>query len=116
VANLTNSVYVNALQVAFIVAVYHSHKQAAEALLELFRAAREVPSAEFIAVDFTGGEVVEDKVLADTIARMRALFGVRVQLVDAGSHADHGKALAAGEGCYHENQSEHTMLWRTRRF
>jgi hypothetical protein len=83
------------LQVAFILAVYHSHQQAAQAMLELFRTANEIPSAEFIVVDCTGGE--GRKVMTDTLARMEAFFGVRTRLVVAGSHADQGMALAAGE-------------------
>jgi hypothetical protein len=76
-------------QVALVLAVRSgsSGLQAAQALLELFRAAQELPSAEYLIMDERSsdgmGRADVTGMLQQTVADVQSMFGVRARYLQA---------------------------------
>ena len=69
--------------------------QASQALLELFRTAREVPSAEFIVVD--NGSSIKAHMVKETLRRIGYYFGVTTKYIHHSKPIGYAKAIASGE-------------------
>ncbi len=82
-------------KVAFIITMHNHPEVTAQALLELFRTSRELPSVEFIVVD--DGSTDSTTIVHQTLARMRYYFGVRVKLIRHETPKGYGLANQAGE-------------------
>lgn len=86
--------------VSFILTVHNGFESAAQVLLELFRTAHEVESAEYVVVD--DGSTEDDGALTNMVALLRGLFDVRIinirhdQSVGFGAANDAGIQAASG--------------------
>jgi glycosyltransferase involved in cell wall biosynthesis len=83
------------MKVAFIITMHNHPEVTAQALLELFRTSRELPSVEFIVVD--DGSTDSTTIVHQTLARMRYYFGVRVKLIRHETPKGYGLANQAGK-------------------
>ena len=84
-------------QVSFIMPVHNNVLSAAQSILELFRTAHEVPSAQFIVVN--DGSTEDFSSLHFVIARLQKLFGINVALLR--SPTNHGFSAAVRAGLLH---------------
>jgi GT2 family glycosyltransferase len=80
--------------VAFIITMHNFVKGTAQGMLELFRTAHEVPSAEFILVDDGSSEA--DDTAAQAGARLRHYFGVDFRYIRNDPPLGYGAANMAG--------------------
>ena len=81
-------------QVAFVITMHNFVKGTAQGLLELFRTAHEVPSAQFILVDDGSSEA--DDTVAQAGARMRHYFGADFTYIRNDPPLGYGAANMAG--------------------
>ena len=80
---------------AFVLVVQSNDEQASQALLEMFRAAREVPSAEFVVV--IDGSSNDGPMLRETRNRIEQYFGVKVGYMHHDTPVGYAQACKSGE-------------------
>jgi hypothetical protein len=81
--------------VAFVLVLQSNDEQASQALLEMFRAAREVPSAEFVVVG--DGSSSDGPMLRETRNRIEQYFGVTVRYIHHDTPVGYAQACKSGK-------------------
>jgi hypothetical protein len=95
-----------------VLVMRNNDQQASQALLELFRAAREVPSAEYIVVD--DGSSREAAMVREALSRLEHFFGVMVRYIQHSKPIGFVRASASGKQATHLllNRYRHAGRWR----